>query len=175
MRQELYWIDGPWPAKLAVAPRPRGEDWLEDEMAGWKNAGVGTILSLLTAEEERELGLSRESQEARRHDMRFLSLPIPDRQVPFSETELSAVLEKLDGDLARGENVVVHCRQGIGRSALVSACLLISKGFTPDSALQKVGAARGMHVPETREQREWIEHYAAITAAPKSPSSRSPR
>jgi protein-tyrosine phosphatase len=175
MRQELYWIDGPWPGKLAVASRPRGGDWLQDEMAEWWMAGVRTVLSLLTTDEERELGLESEAQDARMQGMRFLSLPIPDRQVPFSETEVLATGEKLETDLAEGKNVVIHCRQGIGRSALVSACLLISRGFTPDSALLKVEAARGVHVPETREQRSWIEHYAGALPLLKSIPARSPR
>jgi hypothetical protein len=32
MRAELYWIEGPWPSQLAILPRPRGGEWLEDEI-----------------------------------------------------------------------------------------------------------------------------------------------
>src|SRR5436309_9794359 len=35
----LYWINDPWPGKLALAARPRGGDWLPDEVADWKRAG----------------------------------------------------------------------------------------------------------------------------------------
>jgi protein-tyrosine phosphatase len=42
--------------------------------------------------------------------MKFLSLPIPDRQVPNSESEVSAALDRFDTDLSAGKNVVVHCR-----------------------------------------------------------------
>jgi hypothetical protein len=52
MWTEFYWVDGPWPGKLALASRPRGGDWLEDEMAGWRRTGIDTMLSLLTPEEE---------------------------------------------------------------------------------------------------------------------------
>jgi len=167
MWTELHWVDGPWPGRLAIASRPRGGDWLEDEMASWRRAGVGTVLSLLTPEEERDLDLSSEARETAAQGMRFASFPIPDRQVPNSQSEVSATIEKLDADLLAGKNVVVHCRQGIGRSALISACLLVSKGLSPETALSRIRAARGGPVPETAEQRAWIDHYAAILAGTK--------
>jgi protein-tyrosine phosphatase len=167
MWTELYWVDGPWPGKLALASRPRGGDWLDEEMAGWRRAGIDTLLSLLTPEEEQDLDLKCEAQEAKARGMKFLSLPIPDRQVPNSESEVSAVLDRLDADLSAGKNVVVHCRQGIGRTGLVAACLLITKGLTPAVAIKSVSVARGNPVPETTEQRRWIDHYAAVLAGTK--------
>ena len=32
MGTKLYWVDGPWLGKLALAARPRGGDWLCDEL-----------------------------------------------------------------------------------------------------------------------------------------------
>ncbi len=167
MSTELYWVDGPWPGKLAMAPRPRGGDWLQDEMVSWRQAGIDTVLSLLTPEEEQDLDLKREAREAKARGMKFSSLPIHDRQVPNSESEVSATLDRLDADLAAGKNVVVHCRQGVGRTGLVAACLLVSKGLAPDAAVKTLSDARGTPVPETAEQRHWIDHYAAVLASTK--------
>ena len=160
---QLYWVDGAWPGKLALAARPRGGDWLEDEISAWKRNGVDVVLSLLTNEEERDLDLAKEASTVRSQGMEFLSLPIPDRQVPYSETEVAALLDAVNSALAAGRNVVIHCRQGVGRSGLVAACLLASKGLDSRSAVRKVSTARGVEVPETREQREWIDHFAAIS------------
>jgi protein-tyrosine phosphatase len=107
---ELHWVDGPWPGKLALAARPRGGDWLEDEIANWQRAGIDTVLSLLTPEEETDLDVGNEASQVKARGMRYVSLPIPDRQVPQSETEVAAVLERLDADLSAGKNAVVHCR-----------------------------------------------------------------
>ena len=54
MRTELFWIDGPWPGRLAIMPRPRGGDWLEEEIQSWRRSGVDLVVSLLTLEERNE-------------------------------------------------------------------------------------------------------------------------
>lgn len=96
--------------------------------------------------------------------MSFVSFPIPDRQVPSSPTELSATLDELNAALSSGKNVLVHCRQGVGRTGLVAACMLVSKGWDSSNAVKRLSAIRGVPVPETTEQRKWIDHYAAILA-----------
>lgn len=161
MGTELHWIDGPWLGRVSVSARPRGGDWLADDLAAWKRAGIDVILSMLTPEEELELGLDGESGAARAQGLTYLSFPIPDRDVPRSEAALAEVLEKVTDELKAGTNVLVHCRQGIGRSGLVAACLLVKNGMTPVAAVEKVSAARGYQIPDTDEQREWIDHYAA--------------
>lgn len=167
MRKDLYWIDGSWPGKLATAARPRGGDWLKDDIASWKRAGIDAVLSLLTPEEERDMELRHESGEAKSQGMEFTSFPIPDRQIPRSEAKWAEVLDRVTRTLSDGKNVVVHCRQGIGRSGLVAACLLVRKGMSPGAAVDSVSAARGVSVPETSEQRDWIDHYAVALASTK--------
>jgi len=131
MSTKLYWIAGPWPGKLAIAARPRGGDWLEDEMRGWQDAGINTVLSLLTAGEDKDLDLTTESRVAKGEGLKFLTLPIHDRQIPSSPSEVAAVLDELDSDLACGNNAVIHCRQGVGRSGMMAACLLVMRGKIP--------------------------------------------
>lgn len=167
MPATLYWVDGPWTGRLALSARPRGGDWLEDEIASWRAVDVDTVLSLLTPNEEKELDLTNEAGEVKSIGMKFLSLPIPDRDVPASLARVAETLEQLDADLSAGRNVVVHCRQGIGRSGLLAACLLVGKGLSSGAAIESVSAARGLAVPETREQRTWIERYAASLAGTK--------
>jgi protein-tyrosine phosphatase len=139
----------------------RGYDWLEDEVCDWKNAGISTVLSLLTPDEERDLGLAAESQVTRSLGVRFASLPILDRQVPSSPSEVAPILDELDTELASGKNAVIHCRQGVGRSGMVAACLLVLRGMNSDSAIRELEKKRGTAVPETDEQRRWIDLFAS--------------
>jgi protein-tyrosine phosphatase len=167
MWKDVHWIEGPWPGKLAVGPRPRGGDWLKDDVAKWKRAGINSVLSLLTPEEERDLDLRGEALEVRALGLDFTSFPIPDRQIPTSEAKFSEVLESAARDLSVGKNMLVHCRQGIGRSGLAAACLLVKNGLSPGAAVDTISAARGLAVPETTEQRDWIDHYAAALTGTK--------
>jgi protein-tyrosine phosphatase len=161
MPTKLYWLDGEWLGKIALSARPRGGDWLPDEVTDWRRAGIGSVLSLLESHEEDEMDLRGESAEVRGQGLEFTSFPIPDRKVPASEAKLGQVFEKLDRSLSSGQSVLIHCRQGVGRSGLVAACLLVKKGMSPGAAVEKITVARGVAVPETEEQRDWIDHYAA--------------
>jgi len=160
----IYWLQDRWPGKIALAARPRGGDWLRDEISDWKRAGIDTVLSLLEPDEEKDLDLHSERDEAHSQGLEFLAFPIPDRQVPKSEAKPTDILERVNRILASGHNVLVHCRQGVGRSGLVAACLLVTSGMSPGAAVDKVSFARGVAVPETDQQREWIDHYAAMFA-----------
>ena len=164
MSTELRWVEGPWKGKLAIAPRPRGGDWLEDEIAAWRRLGVTTVVSLLTPEEENELDLTEEHAVAHSQGLGFLSLPIPDREVPASESEVTAMLARLHGILASGGSAVIHCRQGVGRAGLLASCLLIFEGKRPMESIQAVSQARGVEDPETSDQRTWVLNYRVATA-----------
>lgn len=160
----LYWLNGPWQGKLALAARPRGGDWLEDEVAAWKRAGIGVVVSLLTSEEEKEFDLIQEGEQIRKGGLEFSSFAIADMHVPRSEAKLAQTLEHVTSRLASGKNVLVYCRQGIGRTGLIAACLLMKSGMSPGAAMEAVSAARGVAVPETAEQRDWLERFApAVT------------
>jgi len=156
MYTELYWIEGPWPGRLAISARPRGGDWLEDEVKSWRRAGLDIIVSLLTPDEEEALDLQREKQFCRDSGIDLRSFPIVDRSVPASEVKAMRLIGQLDTDLTQGKNIVVHCRQGIGRSGLIAASLLAARGIGSEDAMKRVSDARGVEVPETPRQRDWI-------------------
>ena len=162
---ELHWVDGPWPGRLAVSARPRGGDWLDEELASWRNSGVDEIVSLLTPDEVDNVELHDEGKCSRETGMRFRSFPIVDRWIPESKKNALHLIENLDADLAAGRNVSIHCRQGIGRAGLIAASLLVARGLQPDDAFERIGQARGVAVPETDQQRAWVEALASELAA----------
>ena len=160
MKTEVYWIDGSWPGKLAIVPRPRGGDWLGDEVQAWRRAGLDAVVSLLTQEESAELDLAHEAELSQAQNIQFIEFPIPDRSIPFSRRATLELLEELHQLLVKGKNVGIHCRQGIGRSAVIAACLLVFLGLDPETAFQRISVARGCTIPETTEQRDWVIAFA---------------
>jgi protein-tyrosine phosphatase len=157
MTSKVYMIDGPWQGKLAILPRPRGGDWLADEIAAWKHAEIDVVVSALMTDEIDSFELAAESAEAQRQGLEFVSFPIPDRGVP--ETANAKAFESLLTWLNEGKHVGIHCRQGIGRSSLLAATLLILAGVRTEEAWQRLEAARGRAVPDTPEQKVWVERF----------------
>jgi protein-tyrosine phosphatase len=168
MRAEVSWVPGPWPGRVGIVPRPRGGDWLADEVRSWRTSGIDVVTSLLTPDEVAEFELQEEEAPSRAEGLEFHAFPIPDRGVPRSRADLAGLVSELEGSLASGKNVAVHCRQGIGRSALVVASLLVGAGEGPEEAFRRIERVRGRPVPETAEQRRWVSQLSAEVAAKAS-------
>jgi protein-tyrosine phosphatase len=143
--------------RLAITPRPRGHDWLRDDLSILRSAGVDVVVSALTSEENEDLGLREEGRFCADTGLHFLSFPIEDRSVPVSCTEFVALLDSITDYLRKGNGVAVHCRAGIGRSSVIVASVLIRGGLTIDSAFRVIEEGRGCTVPDTPEQRQWVE------------------
>lgn len=157
MRAEIYFIPETQVGRLAIMPRPRAGDWLADEIASWRQAGLDVVVSLLEAEEIAELELADESKEAANHGIQFIHFPIPDRSIPADRKGFLTLVDRIADKLATAHNNVgIHCRIGVGRSALLAACVLVRLGMTPDAAWTAIGRARGMSVPDTQVQRDWV-------------------
>jgi protein-tyrosine phosphatase len=166
MQATVYWINGPWRGRLAILLRPRGGDWLEDEVRSWRAAGVNVVVSALQSEEIAELDVAGEAEHCRANGIEYIAFPIPDRGVPSSVRATVELVRLLESRLAEGKNVAFHCRQGVGRSALLAACLLASSGVDSEPAFERVGKARGCPVPDTSEQREWVARVARELLTP---------
>lgn len=156
MKAELYWIHG-IEGRLAIMPRPRAGEWLADEMSSLKKQGVDVLVSMLTDEENDDLDLVGESDAARAAGMTFVSFPMEDRSIPADDAVILALADRLLALVQSGQGVAVHCRGGVGRSAMLVACVLMKMGRTPKDALDLIAETRGCRVPDTDEQKEWIE------------------
>src|SRR5579859_3185031 len=105
MNPQLFWIPGPWRGRLAIVTRPRGGDWLNDEAAGWRRAGIDVVVSLLERDEASQLDLADESSAAEVRGIRFISFPIPDCGVPAAVPETVSLLGDITRSLEQGKNV----------------------------------------------------------------------
>ena len=164
MGAKVFWIAGPWPGRLGIVPRPRGAEWLDDETRAWREAGIDIVVSLLEPTEEAELALAGESASSAASGLEFRSFPIPDRSVPNSREAVVQLVDHIVDALHAGKSVALHCRQGIGRSAMVAAAALISGGQNAETAIKTFLRSRGLDVPETHAQRHWIADFSSWLA-----------
>src|SRR5579859_4597186 len=147
MKPGIYWINNSTAGKLGIALRPRGGDWLTNEIQNWKRAGVDVAVSMLMRDEEEELGLRAEKKLCREQGIEFHSLPVPDRGVPKAKEPALKLAARLHHELEHGRNVIIHCRQSVGRSSLLATAVLMQEGISPSVAIHDISMARKMEVP----------------------------
>ena len=162
MEPTLFTIGRTGRGRLATMTRPRGGDWLADELRDLAGAGVDVLVSLLSGAEVAELDLGTEADAAQAAGIEFHWLPTPDRQVP-DRAAVVALGRVLAQKLSDGQSIAVHCRHGIGRSSTLAAVVLVLEGVDPVAAWVAVSAARGIPVPDTRDQREFIYTLTPVT------------
>ena len=157
----IFWIENSKCGRIGIMPRPRGGDWLEDDISSLRDSGVHVVVSLLEKEEITELDLYLEQELCESRGLEYISFPIPDRSVPQSKQETAKLLDILTELSSKGRHIVIHCRQGIGRSSMIAAGILTGQGLTIEEAFDGITKARGRPVPDTPEQREWIAEFIA--------------
>ena len=118
------------------------------------------LVSMLTYSEMGELGLLREQEECQDRGIDYRNFPVEDRSVPSDIQEFKKLVDNLVIQLKEGKALAVHCRAGIGRSSLLASSVLVRSGFTCQQAWQLIQQARGCPVPDTSEQRAFVERLA---------------
>jgi len=81
---------------------------------------------------------------------------MPDLGAPLDSPMFLKRVGHLASAIRAGRHVAVHCRQSVGRSGLVAAAVMVALGSPLDAALHDISIARGVTVPETQEQRDWL-------------------
>ena len=78
---------------------------------------------------------------------------------------MTSILETIDGVLAAGRAVYVHCYGGIGRTGTVVGCFLARHGMAGAEALEQIARWRERtpdgwkRSPETDEQRQMVLNW----------------
>jgi len=137
--------------------RPRGDDWLIDEIANLKKQNVGLLVSLLEKEEINELGLRQQEVVCKSNSIEFINFPIADRDIPKTTDKIDWLIIYLTNKLQDGIAVVIHCRMGIGRSSIIAASVLLQTGLKADKIIEDISKIRGLKVPDTERQLQWLK------------------
>ncbi|HKQ45265.1 MAG TPA: dual specificity protein phosphatase family protein [Rhizomicrobium sp.] len=160
--QQLYWIHQFAGGNVATMAAPRWDEQLESTIMAWRDEGVDVIVSLLAASEIPNL-TEAEAALCEEFGIEFFSFPLRDKTVPDSVEPFAVMARQLADRVLAGKSVAIHCRAGIGRSTTLAACVLILLGVDGDVALDMIANARGLEVPETEAQRQWILGFRHAT------------
>lgn len=155
----ILWINEAQPSRLAIVLRPRGGPDLQTDLAVFRDGGIDILVSLLTPEDNEDLGLSEEGVIATQLGRRFISWPIPDRQTPDDLARYRALISELRDEVRAGKSIGAHCRGCIGRATVLLASVMIALGWDAEAAVRKIERARGFTVPDTPAQLEWILNF----------------
>jgi len=88
----------------------------------------------------------------------MLRLPIPDGGVPANGEEARELVRAIRIRLEAGDNVVIACRGGLGRTGMIAACTLIGAGLPAGESIDAVHAARHGTI-ETDAQEAFVVSF----------------
>jgi hypothetical protein len=131
-KHDLFAHTGAWKRDLGIDL---------DAIAAW---GARLVLTLVEPAELKELKVPQLGHEIKRRGMAWRHLPIADYSVPTSAFEEQWLTDgrEIRELLRRGEDVLVHCKGGLGRAGMIAARLLVELGMEPEEAIHTVRRAR---------------------------------
>ena len=158
MISDIHWINDKkiGEKKIGTMARPRGNDWLDDEIKSLKTREIDCLVSLLEKSEEWELGLQDEEEICKKREIEFINFPIKDVNIPKNENEFISLAKELANEINKNKKIVIHCRMGIGRTSILAAATMINLGYEAKDIFEIIGEYRKLKVPDTDEQRNWI-------------------
>lgn len=158
MKVRVYEVDWDGPGRLATMARPRGGDWLPDEMAALAADGVDVLVSALCDDEMERLDLTGQPAAAAQAGLELVRFPIVDHTAPEPGALPAAVAlaDRLAEQMRAGRFVVTHCFAGIGRSSMLAGATLVRLGVAPVDAWGLIRLARGYPVPDNADQESWL-------------------
>jgi atypical dual specificity phosphatase len=136
--------------------------WLiENQLAGVSYPHSEYVLALLKKQGVKALlSLSEKPVSPNllaRYEFRIEHLPVPDFTAP-TLNQVERAIAIIDGFLAQGLPVAVHCGAGLGRTGTILACYLVSRGSSAKDAIELVRTRRPGSI-EMPEQEAVIELY----------------
>jgi hypothetical protein len=117
-----------------------------------RECGVGAVIDVRLEESDRPEELSA-------CGLDFLHLPTEDACAVSQDMLDAGVAFAREAEDA-GRKLLVHCQHGIGRSALVSLCVLVDRGHPPLAALALAKDAREKISPNQCQYEAWAEWIA---------------
>ena len=119
---------------------------------------VSLLVSLLADEDIRSLGLQDGLPTVVGRGLELKHFPIVDFGLP-EPVAFRVLVSELCAALEQGTSIAIHCWAGLGRTGMLASCILKGLGHPSEDAMQRVAAARGVTIPDTEVQRQFIHEF----------------
>lgn len=131
-----------------------------DAVAAW---GADTLVTLVEQPELAMLQVPGLGKAIRERGLEWHHLPVRDLGAPDASglETWKSLAPGLHRRLDAGGRVLIHCRGGNGRAGTLAALLLIERGGSALSAIERIRAVRP-HAIETRAQERFLEERARM-------------
>ncbi|KAL7753036.1 hypothetical protein RI367_001487 [Sorochytrium milnesiophthora] len=115
----------------SASGRPGIRRELSLDLSRLASLGVSSIVCCLDDRELGGLGAPWDEylREATRLNIEILRIPIVEGYAPASMPELHQMVLNIEDRVSRGINMLIHCRGGIGRAALVACSWMLYVGY----------------------------------------------
>jgi protein-tyrosine phosphatase len=148
-----------FPGEIYRSPMPMGPyDPRHELLEAYTAAGIQLVVMLSAQGEELRLSGHDLTSLYRQMGMEVVHLPIADFHTP-DQAALSRVVERIQAAASQGQNVVVHCSAGLGRTGMLLACLAKQTlSLDGAAAIQWVR----QYIPgavETDEQSQFVNEF----------------
>ncbi len=172
-----YWVV---PGRFLVGEHPGSQSRAEalERLRSLLRAGVSCFVDLTEPNEVPgyESFLPFATPSGRR--IEYLREPITDHSVPTTREPMARLLAAVDQALAADHVVYLHCRAGIGRSAMAAGCWIASRPVVTGDPLERLQvlwrqseqSATWPVVPETADQAEFVRTWSPRPSATLPPA-----
>jgi hypothetical protein len=106
--------------------------------------GARLVLTLMEPAELKALKVPHLGREIQNRGMEWRHLPIADFSIPAEAFELQWLEHgrEIRELLRHGDDVLLHCKGGLGRAGMMAARLLVELGMDPEEAIRAVRRVR---------------------------------
>lgn len=152
------------PGRIALSACPGRPDLggdVRSDLERLQALGIKAVVTLVADREMEYYGVFNLRQAARATGLRSLFFPCVDTQPPEDLPATYALCTEILRLLGEGQDVLIHCIGGWGRSGTLAACVLTHEGFEPQRAIELVRTARSPRCVESRAQERFVHSYSA--------------
>ena len=138
----------------------KGPQWrdLETDATSLHEQGIDVLLLLVEDKELRRCRVMDIGEVLAAHGVELLRFPIVDPELPRDGAAYRRLIAGLLERIRSGQKVAIACRGGLDRTGLTAGCLLREAGLPPDTAVDRVHAARE-HTLTLPHQRRYVEAW----------------